>query len=71
MIIKLRNKHTAPIVSSVAADRTDGAIVPINNIVQPGKTGDFDGDNPGVKVYVRGGLLTPTDSKSKTWSEGL
>lgn len=69
--VRLKNASEAPVINSRAAEREDSLIVPVSTVVEPGKVGEFNGDNPSVQVYVRGRVLVASDATAKKWAEGL
>lgn len=70
-MIKLRNGSKRPYINNRPAERSDGAIIGIPEIIQPGKTGDFDEQNRAVKIAAMAGELKPSDAASKKWLESL
>jgi hypothetical protein len=72
--VSLENAHTAIIVNSVPVKRADKQIIDTgaeDGLVDPGDTADFDGNNPGVIMMAKAGLLTPVGAAATTWFNNL
>ena len=69
--IKLRNASKAPIVDSRPIPREGTHPGAKQSVVSPGTVGEFDGDNPSIRIYAQGGVLVPSDAVSKKWAAEL
>ena len=64
--MKMRNTGKSYIVSTAKLSDGEGdAVMFEQKAIKPGEIGEFDENNPSVKIYSKAGLLTPVESQSK------